>query len=148
MQKPQSLKLPWLIGLISVLPLWLCAYATYRPLVDFSPVTALALAPIYGGIYLSFIGGAKWGLVSAGTNLPRPALQMLLSFVFLLAGFAAVILPAVIGLSILLIGFILMALWDLIHSQAGVIVFWYAKLRIWITIFIVAPLLTLLLKVL
>jgi len=148
-----SPKLPWVIALVSVLPFWLGVYGVYQPFDDFSPVSVLSLTTIYGGIYLSFVGGTKWGLVSAAINSsgPKPAwpaVQMLLGLIVLLAGFCAVILPAQLGLSILLAGFMLMALWDLIHSQAGAIIFWYARLRIWITVFSVAPLLALLLKVL
>jgi len=144
---------PWVIGLVSVLPFWLGAYGVYWPFEGFSPVSVLSLTSIYGGVYLSLVGGSKWGLVSAATNATQskpvwPAAQMLMAFMIMLAGFCAIILPAQLGLTILLAGFMFMALWDLIHSQAGVIVFWYARLRVWLTVFTVAPLLALLLKVL
>ena len=145
--------MPWVVGFISVLPLWLGAYAVYRPIADFSPVSALSLTTIYGGVYLSLVGGTKWGLISAGSHPEHskavwPTAQMLLGFASLLAGFCAVILPAQIGLSILLAGFMVMALWDLVHLQTGAIVFWYTRLRVWLTMLTVAPLLALLLKVL
>ena len=115
---------------------------------DFSPVTALALAPIYGGVYLGLLGGTKWGLVSAGTDISRPALQMLAGLVFLVAGFATIVLPAVIGLSLLNIFFVIAALWDLVHGLAGKTAYWYTRMRVWITILAIAPLITLLMKVL
>ena len=145
--------LPWVIGFVSVVPFWLGAYGVYRPFEGFSPVSVLSLTAIYGGVYLSLTGGTKWGLISAAisTRGPKPVwptVQMLMGLMIMLAGFCAIILPAQIGLSILLAGFMIMALWDLIHSQSGVIVFWYARLRVWLTVFTVAPLLALLLKVL
>jgi len=149
----KSPKLPWLIGFVSVLPFWLGAYGVYRPFEGYSPISVLSMTSIYGGVYLSLAGGSKWGLVSAAPNATQskpvwPAAQMLMAFIIMLAGFCAIILPAQIGLSMLLAGFMFMALWDLIHSQAGMIAFWYARLRVWLTVFTVAPLLALLLKVL
>jgi len=130
-------------------PFWLCAIATFRPVADFSPVTALALAPLYGGVYLGLLGGAKWGLVSAaGVDLARPALQMLVGLLFVLAGFATIILPPALGLAILCIFFVAAALWDLVHGLAGKTQFWYTRMRVWITILAVAPLVALLIKVL
>lgn len=146
--------LPWAIGLVSVLPFWLGAYAVYRPFADMSPVSVLSLTTVYGGIYLAMIGGSKWGLVSAATlhseksSTVWPAGQMLLGFIAMLAGFCAVIMPARIGLSILLAGLMIMALSELFHVQSGAINFWYARLRVWLTVFSIAPLLALLLKVL
>lgn len=144
----QSPKLVWLVGIASILPFWLCAYATYRPLEDFSPITALALAPLYGGVYLGLLGGAKWGLVSAGDKVENPVVQMLAGLFFLIAGFAIVVLPPAIGLTLLNIFFVIAALWDLVHGLSGKVAFWYTRLRVWITILAVAPLTALLMKVL
>ncbi len=144
----QSPGFVWLVGITSIIPFWIFAYAAYRPVADFSSVTALALTPIYGGVYLGLLGGAKWGLVSAGRDISRPALQMLMGLLFVLAGFATVVMPAIIGLSILNIFFVAAGLWDLTHGLSGKTAFWYTRMRVWITILAVAPLVGLLLRVL
>jgi len=141
--------LPWLVGFISVLPFWLGAYAVYQPFEDFSPVSAMSLTSIYGGVNLSLIAGSKWGVASVGDLTRRPMLQMATSFLIMLGGFVTIVLPVPeIGLSILLAGFVIMALWDLAHSQTGIVALWYVRLRVWLTIFTIGPLIALMMKVL
>ena len=145
MEKPF---LPWIVGLISIVPLWLGAYWVYNPVAGLLPSSILSLTSIYGGVYLAFIAGSKWGVISTGATTRWPAMQMLLALIFILIGLAAAILPAPFGLGGLLTGFMVMALWDIAHSQSGTIVLWYARLRVWLTILAIAPLVVLLLKVL
>jgi hypothetical protein len=137
------------IGLATVIPFWFTAYVVYVGLPRImAPAEAFTVAIIYGSVYLAFSAGSKWGLVSSGSTKVRPVTQMALAFVGLLAGFIAHFPTSPTGLSILIAGFMVLALWDLIHSQSGAVVFWYAKLRVWLTVFIVTPLMAMLLKIL
>lgn len=73
---------------------------------------------------------------------------MALSVVFVFAALVAIIMPPVVGLSIELAGFVVLGFWDLLHTQSAIMEFWFARLRIWTTVLIVAPLVALLVKVL
>lgn len=117
----------WL-GLAGLVPFWLPLMPLYgAPMM--SADRALLLLLVYGAVILSFLGGIRWG---AALKLPRGPLQSTL-FVFSvlpsLVGFAALLLPAVAGLVLLITGFLIQGAWDVQSAQRNELPAWFATLR-------------------
>lgn len=138
----------WAVAVLTTLPLWAGALLVFRPASDIPAVTAMSLCVMYAALLMTMLAGAKWGVVASGAAPRLAGSQMLLAAMFVIAGLVAIIMPPVVGLSVELIGFVVLGFWDLVHAQSGTIQFWFARLRIWSTVLVVAPLVLLLTKVL
>lgn len=117
----------WL-GLAGLLPFWLPLLPLYGA--GFMPgERALLLQMIYAAVILSFLGGIRWG---AALKLPRGPLQstlLVLSVVPSLTGFAALVLPSLAGLIVLIAAFLIQGAWDVQSAQRGELPAWFATLR-------------------
>jgi len=87
-------------------------------------------ARVFGASALILMAGSRWGYAhkdqaSAGTMMA--ALPMLLPA---LAGWGALVTPPLESCAILLGGYLLQALWDVIAAQSGRITEWVARLRV------------------
>ena len=121
----------WL-GLAGLIPFWLPLIPLYGSGM-IGPDRALLLLMVYAAVILSFLGGIRWG---AALKLPRGPLQSTLlafSVVPSLAGYAALLLPSVAGLVLLLSGFLLQGVWDVQSAQRGELPAWFATLRALLT---------------
>lgn len=98
----------------------------------------------YGAVILSFLGGIRWG-ASLGSHQRRP--QFALSVLPCIAGWVALLVPAVPGISLLIAGFLLQALWDVTGVQTGRLPDWFGKLRMIATAIVIISLLGMLGKV-
>ena len=78
----------------------------------------------------------------------RQSLEFATSVLASLAGFAALFLPPVLGFSLLIAGFLMQALWDVLSVEAGNLPPWFGKLRMILTAGAVVALLALLLRLL
>jgi len=98
---------------------------------DVKDVAATVLA-LYGGLILSFLGGARWGLAVAH---PSPLASVItLSMIPTLAALALLLLPAHTRLAQLLglaVALVLHWLWDLRGKDLPA---WYAGLRTMLTV--------------
>ena len=121
----------WL-GVAGLLPFWLPLIPIYSN--GLMPADrALLLQMVYGAVILSFLGGIRWG---AALKLPRGPLQstlFVLSVLSSLAGFAALVLPGVAGLILLVAGFLGQGAWDVQSAQRGELPGWFATLRAMLT---------------
>jgi hypothetical protein len=90
----------------------------------------------YAAVILSFMGAIQWGIAmtrqSAIANL-----ELSLSVVPALLGWLALLLPALFGYSLLIIGFVLLYMADSYTSRKGLLAVWYLPMRIVLTTVVV-----------
>lgn len=121
-------------GLGGLIPFWALALSPLASL-ELAPVISLFILNTYGAVILSFVGAIWWGLAVALPNAPRTAM-FCWSVVPALMGWAAAapIMPADIGLLILMAGFAIQWLLDIaLFGKLGVPV-WVIRLRTILTL--------------
>lgn len=136
------------LGLAGLLPFIAAASAMWMPMEWFPGTRALTFGTLYGGLILSFLGGIRWGAALAPIGARRQALVFAGSVVPLLVALAALLLPPVLGLSVLIAGFLLMALWDVMTVEQGRLPQWFGLLRMILTTGAVLSLLAMLVALL
>jgi len=94
----------------------------------------------YGAVILSFMGGVRWG---AALQLPSGsgAEPMILSVAPSLAGWLALLIPQPWSLLLLLTGFGLQGIWDVLSTRNGSLPGWFGRLRLTITAIVLASIL-------
>jgi len=80
----------------------------------------------YGAIILSFVGAIHWGRSLHEPHMVRSNLLQIITIIPALLGWVALLVPAEIGLSILIVGFILIYLFDRLQYRE---LYWMQKLR-------------------
>lgn len=128
-------------GLAGIVPYWVAAVVV---LTDLDPHdTSLAVWAIiaYGAVGLAFLGGIRWGLALRPSAARGHAWELALSTGPSLAGFAALMAPPVIGISVLIAGLLAQALWDQMCADTGRLPVWFSRLRMVLTSLAVVPLL-------
>ncbi|MEM7121454.1 MAG: DUF3429 domain-containing protein [Pseudomonadota bacterium] len=96
----------------------------------------------YGAVILSFLGGVQWGLAikdheAAGASFNRLGLSVVPSLI----AWLALLLPALAGLPLLAVAFIAAYVGDRRAGQRGLAPAWYPRLRLPLTVVVVASLL-------
>lgn len=132
-ERPVELNIPkvalWLGGL-GLLPFVASAVALYlfdEPMHD---MASLSLK-VYGAVILSFLGGVHWGLAVARPEQPSDtqARTLIYSVIPSIVGWAALLLPTPAALLTLAVAFVIMLVFDLSRTKAGLAPAWYPKLR-------------------
>ncbi len=127
-------------GLGGLIPFW---FLSLSPLIirDFPPVIALFAINTYGAVILSFVGAIWWGLAVAIPNAPR-TMMFSWSVVPALLGWVAAVpyMPADLGLLILMAGFALQWILDIVLFPRIAIDVWVLKLRTILTLGVLASL--------
>lgn len=132
------------LGLAGSLPYWLAAVVV---LVEVGPLAAPWVVwgiIAYGAVNLAFLGGIRWGLALRPHGARGEAWEMALSTAAPLAGFAALVVPPLVGVSVLIAGLLAQALWDQMCADTGRLPAWFARLRMVLTSLAVLPLLAVL----
>ncbi len=88
----------------------------------------------YGAIILTFLGGVRWGTAMGPYDGRRQGFDFTAGVLGSLGGLAALFLPAIPALTLLIAGFLLHALWDVRSVEAGRLPPWYGKLRMKLTV--------------
>jgi hypothetical protein len=105
--------------------------------------------PGYGAVILSFLGGIHWGMAIAGPVAPpatataagrRLGRRLAWSVVPSLVGWAALLVPPVAGLFVLAAAFAVQLGIDLRATKRGAAPAWYPRLRVPLTLVVVASL--------
>ncbi|MEM7406461.1 MAG: DUF3429 domain-containing protein [Pseudomonadota bacterium] len=82
----------------------------------------------YGAVILSFMGAIHWGV--SLTLRPSPSgIRFAQSVIPALMGWAATLVPLVVALPTLIVGFILVFAWDLGAVRDGLVPPWYRTMR-------------------
>jgi len=121
------------LGLAGLVPFAVGAASLWTPLPILTADLGLKLVTIYGAIILSFLGGIRWGTAIGPYDGRRQGLEFTTSVLGPLAGVAAAFLPAVPGLTLLIAGFLLQALWDVTSVESGRLPQWFGRLRMVLT---------------
>jgi hypothetical protein len=122
-----------LLGLAGLIPFAAGAAALWTPLAPLTPDLGLKLVTTYGAIILSFLGGIRWGTAIGPYDTRRQGLEFSASVLGSLAGLAAVFIPPVPALTLLITGFLMQALWDVTSVESGRLPSWFGKLRMLLT---------------
>lgn len=136
-----------LLGLAGLIPFVAAAAAQWTVIPLLPPDTGLKLAIVYGAIILSFLGGIRWGTAIGPYDTGRQTLEFLASVLGSLAGLAAVFLPAIPALALLIAGFLMQGLWDVMSVESGRLPSWFGRLRMVLTAGAVVSLIAALLAV-
>lgn len=127
-------------GLGGLIPFWALALSPLMPL-ELAPVISLFILNTYAAVILSFVGAIWWGMAVTLPNAPRTAM-FCWSVVPALLGWvgAAPIMPADLGLLILMAGFAIQWLLDIVMFRRLDIPPWVLKLRTILTLGVLASL--------
>jgi hypothetical protein len=121
------------LGLAGLIPFVAGAAALWVTLPVLTPNLGLRLIIAYGAIILSFLGGIRWGTAIGPYDTRRQGLEFSASVLGSLAGFAAIFIPPVPALTLLITGFLMQGLWDVVSVEAGRLPPWFGKLRMLLT---------------
>jgi hypothetical protein len=102
-----------------------------------APEQAERVLRLYAALILSFMGGAQWGLASASARGPS-ARALAVSVLPALFAWAAFLVPSRPGLLALAAAFLALMLYDLWTVARGEAPAWYGRLRIGLTLAVVA----------
>ena len=83
----------------------------------------------YAALVLALMGGTHWALASGPYGRARIAIEFLIGLAALFAAWACVVLPAHLGLLLLIAAFFLLTLRDALTAQAAGFPLWFASLR-------------------
>jgi hypothetical protein len=121
------------LGLAGLIPFAAGAAAPWVPIPILTPETGLQLIIGYGAVILSFLGGIRWGTAIGPYDTRRQGLEFSASVLGSLAGLAALFIPPVPALTLLIAGFLMQALWDVTSVETGRLPAWFGKLRMLLT---------------
>ena len=121
------------LGLAGLIPFFAGAAALWVALPVLTPELGLRLITAYGAIILSFLGGIRWGTAIGPYDTRRQGLEFSASVLGSLAGLAALFIPPVPALTLLITGFLMQGLWDVMSVEAGRLPPWFGKLRMLLT---------------
>ena len=122
-----------LLGLAGLIPFAAGAASQGVALPLLTPEPGLKLIIAYGAIILSFLGGIRWGTAIGPYDSRRQGLEFTASVLGSLAGLAAIFIPPVPALTLLISGFLMQGLWDVTSVEAGRLPSWFGKLRMLLT---------------
>lgn len=137
----------WL-GLAGLVPFAAAALAQFLAWPLLSPAAGMRLGLVYGVVILSFLGGIRWGRALLARPARMQAAEFIVGIVPALAALTAFFLPDLLALALLIAGFLLQALWDVISAEEGRLPPWFARLRMILTAGAVPSLIVLLLALL
>jgi hypothetical protein len=126
-----------LLGLAGLIPFAVAAV---------SPDAGLRAGISYAAVVLSFLGGIRWGTAIIPSDARRQALELTASCLPAIAGWIAILIPDILGLTLLIAGFLMQALWDVTGAEAGRLPHWFGKLRMLLTAGAVLSLVAMLLR--
>lgn len=121
------------LGLAGLIPFAAGALALWAPLPVLDAAFGLRLVIGYGALILSFLGGIRWGTALGAFATSRQSGELAASVLGSLAGLAALFIPSVPALTLLIAGFLMQALWDVTSVEAGRLPAWFGRLRMMLT---------------
>ncbi|MFT3989179.1 DUF3429 domain-containing protein [Aestuariivirga sp.] len=118
--------LPLVLGLAGVLPFLAAALSQWMPLGGLAQGQGIRGGIAYGAVVLSFLGGIRWGK-ALGDGRTQ---DFFVSIIPALAGWLAILLPQpLMGVGLLIAGFMLQAMWDVKSADSGQLPRWFGTLR-------------------
>jgi hypothetical protein len=133
-----------LLGLLGLGPFVAAGVARWIDIPGIDEACARFAGIAYGAVILSFLGGIRWGVALGPVAASERRKSFTLGVLPSLAGWAALLLPPLPGLALLIAGFLLQALWDALSADAGRLPQWFGRLRMVLTAGAVASLIAML----
>lgn len=99
----------------------------------------IVLLTTYGAVILSFLGGIRWG-VALAARAGSGQRDLFLGVVPPLAGWAAILMPVPLAFVLLAVAFAAQGAWDSLTLTAPAAPDWFRRLRIQMTVLVVAAL--------
>ncbi len=121
------------LGLAGLVPFGVAAVSQWIEVPHVSPAFGIVAAATYGAVILSFLGGIRWGTALKTVASRRQTCELLASVLSSLVGWLALLLSPIVGFSLLIAGFLLQALWDVLSVEKGYLPPWFGKLRMLLT---------------
>ena len=131
---PKSALVSGLLGLLPVV--FLSAVILHQSPNVHGEIIAALLA--YGAVILSFLGGVRWGTAISGTSHVPLSIQLWISVVPSLVGWAAILIEIPAALLVLTVAFSLVLFTDYMIAGAPI---WYLRLRVILSLPVIACLL-------
>ncbi len=122
------------LGLAGLLPFLACGLSQWTDIPLLPPADGLRFGMAYGAVILSFLGGIRWG---TGLSTPEESGQQFefaFSVVSSLMGWVSLLLSPLLGLALLIAGFLLQSLWDVLSVERGRLPQWFGRLRMLLTV--------------
>ena len=127
--------LPTALGLGALLPFVLLALdILLNAEAPFHPATMARAMVAYGVLFLSFLGGVRWGMTMRVTMTNREVAVLAFSLTPILVGWVALFLSAGPALGLLAVAYAGQGAWDVWTVEAGYGPAWYGRLRLQFTI--------------
>ena len=134
-QTPSSIPhVALVLGLGGLIPFGVSAFSQWIQVPFLPTELGLKAGTIYGAVILSFLGGIRWGTAMKTLNQDRQARQLAGSIVASLAGWLSLLLSPVTGICLLIAGFLLQALWDILSVEQNHLPEWFGKFRMLLTV--------------
>ncbi len=131
-------------GLAALAPLWLCAGLTLAASMPSLRLGAGQAGLIFGAMLVVLLAGERWGAMRAQTSNATSYLEGPLTLAFAAASAAAVLLPPVVGVCIIIMAMMVQGLRDVIAVEDGRLPPAYGSGRLALLAGSTAPLLALL----
>tara|TARA_Y100001934_G_C11837513_1_gene533525 strand:- start:51 stop:491 length:441 start_codon:yes stop_codon:yes gene_type:complete len=131
---PKSALASGILGLLPIVSL--SAVIVHQSPNVHGEVIAALLA--YGAVILSFLGGVRWGTAISGTSHVPLSIQLWISVVPSLVGWAAMLIEIPAALLVLTVAFSLMLFTDYMIAGPPI---WYLRLRVILSLPVIACLL-------
>jgi hypothetical protein len=129
----------WFLAGLGALPFLAMAVATVvSPAFAAAHLGGEAAFLGYGAVILSFMGGVRWGRALSIEEPARAAEQMILSVAPSLAAWLALLIDRPWSLLLLLTCFAVQAAWDLSSARNGLLPRWFGRLRLTISVIVIA----------
>jgi Protein of unknown function (DUF3429) len=122
-----------ILGLAGLVPFALSASGLWFGAGFSPPEFAFKAGTIYGAVILSFLGGIRWGTAMKSFGDDHLAYDLSGSVLASLVGWLSLLLSPVIGLCLLIAGFLLQALWDILSVEKSQLPLWFGKFRMVLT---------------
>ena len=119
------------LGLAGLIPFMAGAVLLWMP--EIAPTIGHRLVVGYDAIILTFLGGIRWSTAIGPYGGQRQSFEFTASVLGSLAGLAALFLPAIPAMTLLIAGLLTQALWDITSVEAGLLPRWFGKLRMVLT---------------
>jgi hypothetical protein len=133
--------------LAAAAPLWLTAAVAIGGYPVIAPARAISVAALWAGVLVAFLSGVRWGMALGPVGRARRARDFLAAAGFVAAGFAVLLAPPVVGLSLALAALITRALLDVTAADGGRIAPWWAQMSLLATALLCLPILALLARI-
>jgi hypothetical protein len=119
----------------AVLALWLYGIAPDHPWRQ----GTIVLLTAYGAIILSFLGGLRWGIALTDRD-GESRRDLMLGVVPPLLGWSAIVVPPPLTFVLLAVAFAAQGAWDSLTLTSDAVPAWFRRLRIQMTMLVVAAL--------